>query len=88
MKPLRERIGAAFDFTDPAPVNMRRISVLLIARDFTAMASNALRHVEVESILLVRAQFVRLWNGAPVGSCSARRSIRNQKERIMLTAAL
>jgi hypothetical protein len=86
MKPLCEGIRSAFDLTDSAPVNIRRISVLLVAGDFAAVAPDALRHVEVESILLMPAQFVRQWNGGPAGRCAACRSTRNHEERIMLAA--
>ncbi len=49
---LRERVRAAFDFADAAPVNVRGIVVLLIAGHFATMAADALRHVEVEAVLL------------------------------------
>ena len=49
---MRPRIPAAFNFTHAPPVDGRGISVLLIAGDDAAFAADALRHVEVEAVLL------------------------------------
>lgn len=48
------RIPAAFDLSDPPPVDVRRISVLLVAGHDAALAANALRHVKVKAILFAR----------------------------------
>jgi hypothetical protein len=53
VEPLCVGIRAAFDLTYAPPVNSRRIVVLFAAGHLTAMATDALRHVEVESILRV-----------------------------------
>ena len=51
---LSERVRAAFDLADPAPVQMRWSVVLFVAGDLAAVAADALRHVEVEAVLLAR----------------------------------
>ena len=48
------REPAAFDLPDPAPVDRRRVAVLLVAGDHTALAADALAHVEVKTVLLAR----------------------------------
>jgi hypothetical protein len=48
---LSIRVDAAFDLSYAAEQNVCRISVLLVARNHTAFASDALGHVEVESVL-------------------------------------
>jgi hypothetical protein len=48
---LRLRIVAAFHLPDTSPVQLGRITILFVAGDHTAFAANALRHVEVESVL-------------------------------------
>jgi hypothetical protein len=45
-------INAALNLPDASPMNVRRVTVLLVAGDFTGAASNAFRHVEVETVLL------------------------------------
>jgi len=52
MKPLRVRIESTFDFANAPPIDVSRISVLLIAGDNAAFAANTLRHIEVKTILL------------------------------------
>lgn len=52
MKALRIGIPTSFDLTDTAPIDLRGISILLIAGHYTAFAANALGHVEVKAILL------------------------------------
>jgi hypothetical protein len=42
---------AAFDLSDAPPVNISRVSVLFVARDLARAAADALRHIEVESVL-------------------------------------
>src|SRR5947208_7876187 len=54
MQPLRVRIPPAFDLTHAPPINLRRVSVLLVACHDAALAADALRHVKVESVLLTR----------------------------------
>jgi hypothetical protein len=49
---LRERIRTTLDFAYSSPVNFEKVAVLLRARYFAAAATDALRHVEVESVLL------------------------------------
>jgi hypothetical protein len=62
------RIGivAAFDFTDATPVEIAGISVLLVAGHNTAFAADALRHVEMETILLAR-RWLSVWDQAVPG---------------------
>jgi hypothetical protein len=45
------RIPAAFDLSDPPPVDFGWVSVLLVAGHHAALATDALRHVEVKAIL-------------------------------------
>ena len=45
-------INSAFDLADTAPVELRRVAVLLIAGHDAAFAADALGHVEVEAVLL------------------------------------
>src|SRR6185437_2412692 len=56
VEPLCERVRSALDLADAAPIHVERIAVLLGAGHFAAPASNALRHVEVEPVLLPRAR--------------------------------
>jgi hypothetical protein len=46
------RVDAALDLAHAAPLNLSRVAVLLVARDHTALATDALRHIQVEAILL------------------------------------
>jgi hypothetical protein len=48
----RERPGTAFDLANTSPMNLCRIAILLIASHLARAAPDALRHVEVKSILL------------------------------------
>src|SRR5215467_11413699 len=48
---------AAFDFADPAPAYVSGVAVLLVARDLTGAAADALGHVEMEAVLLAGAKF-------------------------------
>jgi hypothetical protein len=41
-----------FNLSHPSPIDVRRISVLLIAGHDAALATDALRHVKVKAILL------------------------------------
>jgi hypothetical protein len=50
--PLGVGVVAAFHFADTPPVDGGGIAVLLVASDNTALAPDALFHVEVEPILL------------------------------------
>src|SRR5438552_12655463 len=61
MQPLRVRIPPAFDLTYAPPINLRRVSVLLVACHHAALAADALRHVKVKPVLLARLQSA-LWN--------------------------
>ena len=56
MEALGIGIKATLDFPHPPPVNIGGISVLLITSHDTALAANALRHVEVETILFAWLQ--------------------------------
>src|SRR5260370_37144251 len=49
---LRVRINAAFDLADASPIEFRWVAILLVARHHAAFATDALRHIEVEAILL------------------------------------
>ena len=49
---MRVRIPAAFDLADAAPVDRRRVAVLLVAGDDAALAADAAAHVEVKPVLL------------------------------------
>jgi hypothetical protein len=50
--PLRVGVNATFHLADTSPMNICRVAVLLIAGDLAGAASNAFRHVEVETVLL------------------------------------
>jgi hypothetical protein len=52
IEPVCVGVKAALDLAHAPPVNGRRISILLVAGNHTALATNALRHVEVKAILL------------------------------------
>jgi GGDEF domain-containing protein len=54
--PLRVRIVTALDLANAAPVDGRRISILLIAGDHTTLAADAFGHVEMEPVLLAGAR--------------------------------
>jgi hypothetical protein len=43
---------SALDFADAPPVNRGGISISFVACDNTALAADALRHVEVKTVLL------------------------------------
>jgi hypothetical protein len=64
---LRIRIVSAFDFADSPPVDVGWVAVLLVAGDHAALASDALRHVEVEAVLFTGGQGTlgdeRGWSG-------------------------
>jgi hypothetical protein len=47
---------ATLDLSDAPPVDRRRIAVLLVAGDDTALAADALAHVDVEAVLLARSR--------------------------------
>ena len=55
---LRVRIVAAFHFAHAPPVEIGGVAVLFVAGNHTALAADALRHVEVEAVLfaLLRAR--------------------------------
>ncbi len=53
--PLGVRVNSALDLAYASPEDVCRIAILLIAGDHTALAADALRHVEVEAILLAGA---------------------------------
>ena len=53
---LRIRIVAAFHFAHAPPVDRRRIAVLFVAGHHTALAADALRHIEVKAVLLARLE--------------------------------
>ncbi len=55
------RVAATLKLSDPPPQNVCRVAVLLIASHLARPAANALRHVEVEPILLALCQ-LPLWN--------------------------
>jgi hypothetical protein len=55
IQPLGEGIDAAFNLADTAPVEIGGIIVLFVAGDLAAVAADALRHVEVEAVLLAGA---------------------------------
>src|SRR5205814_9812208 len=57
MQALRIRVPPAFDFADPPPIDVRGISVLLVASNNATLAADALRHVKVKAILLARFQY-------------------------------
>ena len=48
---LGERVRSALDFSYTPPVDVDRISVLLVAGHFAALAADAFGHVEVEAVL-------------------------------------
>jgi hypothetical protein len=55
------RVGprAAFDLADPSPTKMCRVAVLLVARYLAGTATNALCHVEVETVLFAGKKLAR-----------------------------
>jgi len=56
----RHREPAAFDLLNPPPVDRGRVAVLLVTGDDTALAPDALAHVDVKAVLLAgprRAQW-------------------------------
>ena len=56
---LRVGIVAAFHLAHAPPVEFRRVAVLLVAGHHAAFAADALRHVEVEAVLLARFEGTR-----------------------------
>lgn len=50
------RINSALNLAHTSPENIRRIPVLLIACNHAALASDALRHIEVKPVLLTRTR--------------------------------
>jgi hypothetical protein len=73
MKTLCVGIPSPFDLANPPPIDLRRISILLIARHHTALAANTFGHVEVEAILLARQERA-LWNTQLGIKCSVVRA--------------
>jgi hypothetical protein len=53
--PEGSHLTPPLDFTDPLPVDLRGITILLVASNYAALAADALPHIEVEAILLARA---------------------------------
>src|SRR5437879_2824907 len=53
---LRIRVMPALHLADPPPVERRRIAVLLVTGHHAALAADALRHIEVKTILLAGSQ--------------------------------
>ena len=53
---LRVRIVPAFDLPHASPVDRGRVAVLFVAGNHAALATDTLRHVEVEAILLSRSR--------------------------------
>jgi hypothetical protein len=54
MEALGIGIKAALNFSNPPPVDVGRISVLLVASYHAALAADTLRHVEMKPVLLTR----------------------------------
>jgi len=54
---MREGISAAFDFSHPPPEDIGGIAILLVARHHATFAADALRHVEMKSVLFALAQY-------------------------------
>ena len=52
MKTFRLRINSAFNLSHTAPQDARRIIVLFIAGDHTALTAHATRHVKMKTVLL------------------------------------
>jgi hypothetical protein len=59
MVTLGVRIVSAFNLPDAPPIDRRRITILLVAGDDAALASNAFRHIEVKAILLATFEGTR-----------------------------
>jgi hypothetical protein len=85
MKPLRIRIPATFDFSDATPIDVRGISVLLVASHNATFASDALSHVEVKAVLLARPE--RTLRNSP-GSVSGGSALRSLTARQCKISAL
>lgn len=52
MQPLRVRIPATFNFADASPIDVRGISVLLVASNDATLAADTLRHIKMKAVLL------------------------------------
>lgn len=56
MQALRIRVPTTFNFTDTSPIDVRGISVLFVTSDNATLATDALRHVKVKTVLLAKFQ--------------------------------
>ncbi len=92
----RVGIPAASDFSDAAPVDIRRVSILFVAGDDATFAADALRHVEVEAVLFAEFESaLRDASGLNEGGRAAVRSLavgrasgRENKGRALLFGSL
>jgi len=89
MEALCVGIPAAFDFSDTPPIDIRRIAILLVAGDDTALTADTFRHVEMKAVLLAESEGTPRNAGrggiegcrtvrASLGSC---RVLRREEER-------
>jgi hypothetical protein len=53
---LRMWVMPALHFADPPPIDCGRIAILFVTSDYAALATNALRHIEVKTILFAGPQ--------------------------------
>jgi len=52
MQTLRVRVPATLNFADASPIDVRGISVLLVASNHATLATDTLRHIKVKAVLL------------------------------------
>jgi hypothetical protein len=57
--PPSARVMSALHFADPPPVKTSRVPVLLVTRDDATLATDALRHIEVKTVLFTRFKRTR-----------------------------
>ena len=60
---LRRRINTTFDLAYASPQDVGGVAILFVARYHAALTANALRHVEMEAVLLARARQRQLTDG-------------------------
>jgi|SRR6185437_3866894 len=65
VKALRIWIETALNLADAAPIDVGRVSILLVAGHHAALATDALRHIEVKTVLLARLKIASryAWRG-------------------------
>lgn len=80
---LRRRIYATFDLAYASPQDVGGIAILFVARHDAALTANALRHVEMEAVLLTRRrhrQPTDWWSSTAHFSCFEIATCSSRKE--------